>query len=505
MPRATPRLTTSSLALTATAALLVSAVSMVAGPASPASAAAGTADKVVVSLPTTPGKPGVAQTGTVTVTDSSGAAVAGKTVALSLDHGFVTSGAPTTTTVGDRAGGLQASTTPVVTGANGQASFTLGIARDAGFDDDGAVTSAVTATADAASGIASATWSSASPLNGGSVDVALSPFQENPVGPTVSGDRTYYEVTTRDQFGNAVAGEQVQLFPAGTPSVDYSSDFVSNLDALGDFWVYSDDPGTVSTTVTWPDAPTFRYTGTAGQAAAGAPADVDGKATVSYYDVSFSGSRYSIGSSADGNLAVGTTVTKTVTVLDQLGRPVRGLDVQFFRVGPDSGGGDQKVDRETNSAGQASYSFVGSGAGSAKVTAVVSDGLSRKNLTSENGFRFNVAAVVAGAKAKDLKKAAKAAAKAGKGKKKGAVVLADELDVLAVRSDKLAAGAAVSVYAVKGSSLKPVKAKGGELDEAGRTVLSVKDKNAKKATSYVVVVGQTGTTFSATSAPAKVK
>ena len=50
----------------------------------------------------------------------------------------------------------------------------------------------------------------------------------------------------------------------------------------------------------------------------------------------------------------------------------------------------------------------------------------------------------------------------------------------------------MSVYAVKGTALKPVKATGEELDEAGRTVLSVKDKNGKKATSYVVVVGQTG-------------
>ena len=48
-------------------------------------------------------------------------------------------------------------------------------------------------------------------------------------------------------------------------------------------------------------------------------------------------------------------------------------------------------------------------------------------------------------------------------------------------------------------------AKGAELDDSGRAIVAVKDRNGKRATRYVVVVGQTAITFGATSAEAKVR
>jgi 5-hydroxyisourate hydrolase-like protein (transthyretin family) len=472
------------LALTATAALL--GLTTVALPTA-AHAAPGVPDQVTVALTTGLGTPGVAQTGTVTV-EADGVPVANQSVTLSLDHGFFTTGdEKTPSVVGARAGNLEQSGTTLTdtTDGQGQLTFEVAIERDPGFDDDGRVDAVVTATAGAARGQAGAAWSSAHPLNGGSVDVVLSTVQENPVAPTVSGDRTAYDVVTRDQFGNAVAGEPVQVYPSGTSSFDYSDDFESNLDAFGDFWVVSDVPGTLGTTVTWADAPTTLYTDTLGGTAAGPVKDVVGSASVRYYDVSFAGSTYSLLSSAPTGLApVGGSVTQTVVVNDQLGRPVRGLDVRFFRVGPDATDGNEKATRETNALGQASFTYVGTTPGAGKVTAVVSDGLSQRTLTGDTGFRWNITATLAGVKARG-----------------GSA----DTDVLEVRASKVAAGAKVRVYRVKGhGKLKAVKAKHSRLDKRGRATLEVKDTNKRRKTKYVVVVQPTGTTFAVTTRSVRV-
>ena len=152
----TKRRLTSTPALTVTAALLLGSVSSLALSSS-AQAATGP-DKVVVSLPTTSGKPGVAQVGSVTVTEA-GQPVAGQTVTLSLDHGFFATGKEKTpSVVRAKAGNLQptgastaqSTTLTGTTNAQGVLAFDVAIERDPGFDDDGAVTSVVTATADAA-------------------------------------------------------------------------------------------------------------------------------------------------------------------------------------------------------------------------------------------------------------------------------------------------------------------------------------------------------------------
>ncbi len=410
-------------------------------------------------------------------------------VTLSVDHGFFTTGAEELpSVVGAPAGNLVQLGTSITekTDINGEVSFQVGIERDPGFDDDGSVAAQVTAQAETLTQHGSAGWTSASPLNG-QVEVVLSPSarQENPVAPAVSGDRTWYDVFTRDQFGNPVAGEPVYLDFAGKlDDYDYSEDFVtSDLGHEGDFWVVSFVPGDLAVTGTW-DAPSYRYSNTAG-AATSSTADVSGGATASFYDVDFNATSFGLAPSVIGDAAVGTTITQIATVVDQRGNPVRGFEVRFFRFGPESGGGEGRADQITNRRGQASYSFVGADPGTARVTAVVSDGVSHRTLVSEVRFRFPVSVVLTatkgGAKTKDRKSEA------------------GTTDELTVHASKVAAGASVSVYRVKGSKLKRVKAKGLRLDAGGKATVAVSDRNGRRKTTYVVVVMPTATTFAATS------
>jgi hypothetical protein len=450
--------------------------------------------------------PGLAQAATVTLTapddavdrdpgtagvqgdpDTARDALVGEEVTLSVDHGFFTTGAEELpSVVGARAGNLVQLGTSIseLTDANGEVSFQVGIERDPGFDDDGAVAAVVTAQAGGLIEQESAEWSSAGPLNG-QVEVVLSPSarQENPVAPAVSGDRTWYDVFTRDQFGNPVNGEPVYLDFAGKlDDFDYSEDFVtSDFGHEGDFWVVSFVPGDLTVTGTW-EAPSYRYTTTAG-AATSSTADVSGSATASFYDVDFNATSFGLAPSTSGEAAVGTTITQIATVVDQRGNPVRGFEVRFFRFGPESGGGESRAAQITNDRGQASYSFVGTDPGTARVTAVVSDGVSHRTLVSEVRFRYSVSAVLT---------ATKGGAKA-------------DDDELTVHASKVAAGAKVSVYRVKGSKLKRVKAKGVKLDADGKATFAVSDRNGRRKTTYVVVVGLTATTFAATSPALKTR
>lgn len=474
---------TPSLALAAVAAL---ALTVTAGP----SASAAPGDTLTLSAPSGVATPGKALTYTATLTSSTGTVQAGKDVTLSVDHGFFTDGKESVpSVVGAPAGNLHqlGSSLTATTDSKGQVTFEVGIQRDAGFDDDGKVTSVVTATADGATGQGNAAWSSANPLNG-SVEVALSPTsrQEQPVAPAVSGDRVWYDVFTRDQFGNPVDGQSVDLdFSGQRTDFDYSEDSVtSDLAREGDFWVTSFVPGDLVVTGLW-TTPSYTYSSTTGSASAHAPADVSGATAASFYDVDFNASSFSLVPAIPGDVAVGSTVTETATVVDQRGNPVRGYEVKFFRFGPDSGGGsDQRADRITNNRGQASYSFVGADPATAKVTAVVSDGVHERTLTSEVRFRYPVSVSLAAATAK----AAKTEGADGA-----------DVDAMTVHASKVAAGAKVAVYRAKGSKLKHVKAEGVKLDDAGNVTFAVPDTNGRRKTKYVVVVAATSTTFAATS------
>jgi hypothetical protein len=507
-PRRSSRSTIPSLALSAvTAVALTAVVTAVIAPQSASAAADPLPDGSTLVLSALGSStPGMAQAGTVTLTapddtvdtDPNVSGVQGdpgtardalvdQDVTLSVDHGFFTTGAEKVpSVVGARAGNLAQLGTSISekTDTNGQVSFQVGIERDPGFDDDGLVAAEVTAQAGDLIQQGSAEWSSANPVNG-QVEVVLSPSarQENPVAPAVSGDRTWYDVFTRDQFGNPVDGEPVYLDFAGKlDDFDYSEDFVtSDLGREGDFWVVSFVPGDITVTGTW-NAPSYRYTNTAG-AATSSMADVSGGAPASFYDVDFNATSFGLAPSTSGEAAVGTTITQIATVVDQRGNPVRGFEVRFFRFGPESGGGEGRAEQITNGRGQASYSFVGADPGIAKVTAVVSDGVSHRTLVNEVRFRFAVSVVLVatkgGAKTKD--------------------------EELTVRASKVAAGAKVSVYRVKGSKLKRVKVRGVKLDADGKATFAVSDRNGRRKTAYVAVVGSTPTTFAATSPALKTR
>ena len=300
----------------------------------------------------------------------------------------------------------------------------------------------------------------------------------------MSGDRTWYDVFTRDQFGNPVDGEPVYLdFTGKLDDFDYSEDFVtSDLGHEGDFWVVSFVPGRPHRDRHW-DAPSYRYSSTTGSAASGT-GDVSGAATASFYDVDFNATSFALAPATSGDAAVGSTVTQIATVVDQRGNPVRGFEVKFFRFGPESGGGEGRGGPDHQQPRSGQLLVRRREPGIAEVTAVVSDGVSQRTLASEVRFRFRVAAALKAAKGGDATAAT---------------------DELSVRASKVAAGAKVSLYTVKGSKLKRVKGVSVKLDKDGRATLAVADRNGRRKTTYVVVVAATPTTFAATSPELKLR
>lgn len=422
--------------------------------------------------------PGLAQDGTLTVlapddtygTDAGTAPdpVVGQVYSLTVDHGFFTTGqGPLAPAVGDMAGNLDQLGTKLtgVTDVDGQIDFMVGIARDGGFDDDGKVTATVSV-AGGLPGAAGAAWDTKEPLNG-HVALTLSPAgeQDGPVNPALAGDRTFYDVFTLDQFGNRVGGVPVELeYTGNTDDYDYSDDDTdSDFDTFGDIWVTSFEAGTITITGTWAEAPTYLYN-TAGQAVADVR-DVTGSITSSTYEGNFKASSFSMTSSISEVVKVGTSVTQTVRVIDQLGNPVRGYQVQYFRDGPDHNAGDVVATRSTNAQGEAAYTFVGTKRGRAKITAEVTDGTNRRLLTGSAVFGATI-------KARLVK------GKGGSG-----------ADRLQVSANKLAAGAQVRVYRVLKGKRYAVGAK--KLNRKGAVVFTIRDRNRNARTTYVAVVHST--------------
>ncbi len=444
------------------------------------------------------GTPGLAKKGTVTVTDPSSKPIAGQVFTLNLDHGFFTSGdSATPTTLDADAGNLvqQGATLTAKTDPNGQIAFKAGIARDAGFDDDAKVTSTVTVSGVTTSGT-SAAWNTANPLNG-DVAIRLSPAgeQDGPVNPTPAGHRAFYDVFALDQFGNPVVQSDNYFDEFGNPistpnedapvvidlrntekggdcnDCDDSGDdsWVADLTSFGDIWVQSFVAGTLDITGTWVEAPTYRFD------AKGAPvssrADATSTTASPFYDVSFNGSSFSMSSSVSDTVRVGTTVTQTVRVVDQRGNPIEGYEVRFLRFGPDDVRGDVVATRSTNALGVATYSFIGTRPGRATITAEVTDGTRRRELTGTAAFGTAVRARLSKTKGTS----------AGRG--------ADRLTVAAGRAT---AGARVDLYRVVKGVEKRVGSK--KLGRKGTVNFTVRDTNRSSRTTYVAVVRSTSKT-----------
>jgi len=402
--------------------------------------------------------------------DSDRDPVEGQVYTLSLDHGFFTTGSgPLPSVVGAPAGDLDdlGTTLTGITGADGEIPFRVGMGRDKGFDDDAKVTATLTALVGGAAQTKSAVWDSTNPLNG-RVSVALSAEseQENPVDPAVAGDRVYYDVLALDQFGNRVGKNVIDLTYTGDiDNWDYSDDSVlSDFTASSDIWLTSFEPATITATGTWEAAPTELYVDTLGNSEQATETASD-STSASFYEVDFDTSEFSMTSSATDVVKVGTAVTQTVRVVDELGNPVRGYEVQFFRYGPDKVSGEALATGTTNARGEASYTFVGTKLGSAVVTATVTDGLGTEELKTRVRFGSAVTARLV-------------ATKSGKG--------ADRLTVTAASAPS---GARVELYRVVND--KRTLVDDGKLSRTGKIKFSVKDRNGNAHTSYVALVKST--------------
>jgi hypothetical protein len=442
------------------------------------------------------GTPGVAQDGTLTVTapdDTYGTdagtdrdPVAGQVFTLSVDHGFFTTGhGPLPSVVGTPAGDLErlGTTLTGVTDADGSIDFSIGIGRDGGFDDDGLVSAQVTVPGGTTG--TSAAWSTAGTLNG-QVAIAIAPAseQDGPVNPALAGDRTLFDVFALDQFGNRVGGVPIELGYSGyTKDWDYSDDFtVSDFDTFGDIWVLSNLAGRIDVTGTWEEAPTYLYTDTSGTAVTD-KADVTGSAASTTYELNFDASRFSISSSVTDTVRVGSAVTQTVRVVDQQGNPVEGYQVRFLRYGPDDIRGEVVATRATNALGEATYSFVGTRRGRATVTAEVSDGNRRRELTASVAF----GAVV---KARLLRDRSKRVSNRS----------ADRLRII-TRAE--AAGARVLLYRITRGKQVLVGSK--KLNSKGEVAFKIRDRNRSARTTYRAVVRSTSNSIADQSNTVKIR
>ncbi len=397
----------------------------------------------------------------------------GQVYTITLDHGFFTSGqGPQPSVVGTMAGDLENEGTTLtgITDGTGTIPFQVGMARDTGFDDDGKVTATATAVIGGVSHTTTSAWDSTNPFNG-QVRVVLSAanIQVFPVDPAVAGDRAYYDVLALDQFGNRAGKFPIDLtYTRDIDNWDYSDDStISNFTIGSDMWLTSFEPGTINTTATWVDAPTKLYSDTLG-ASVVATATSQDSASTSFYNVDFDASTFTLTSTATDVVAIGSVVTQTVRVLDQMDNPVRGYDVQFFRYGPSVVDGNVQGTGTTNALGEVRYTFIGTELGLATVTAQVTNRLKIKDL------RVNVR----------FGKATTARIAVGAG--------GSSADRLTVLVDGVAAGTVVDLYRVVGDQRTLVTT--GKLSSAGRVSFLVKDRNGVAYTSYIAKVRSTLTT-----------
>lgn len=430
----------------------------------------------------------------VTIEDADGDPIVDQVFTLNLDHGFFTDGTSTTgTAAGDEVGNLEQDGTRLTgitdsTGrlefVTGSDTFQVGIARDAGFDDDGLVDASITV-AGVTTSDNNVTWDSANPLNG-DVAIRLSPagVQENAVNPTPVTKRAFYDVFALDQFGNPVASNDADDIPIRLTfsntraGFDYDDDEpFANLTSFGDFYVYSELAGTVGIKGTWFEAPSTTFGGQQGDTK-----DVFNTVSARSYGLNFNASSFSMTSSVTDTVRIGTTVTQTVRVRDQLGNPVDGYDVRFLRYGPDVSRGEVVATRTTNALGEATYSFIGTKAGRSTITAEVTDGLRRVQLFGRVSFGKVVRAKLVKTK--------------GSSSGRGA-------DRLTVTTRTAAPGARVYLYKIVKGKERLVGSR--KLNRKGQAAFSIRDRNRSARTTYVAQVRSTAKTIADRSNTAKLR
>jgi hypothetical protein len=404
--------------------------------------------------------------------------VAGTTVTLTVDQGFFTDGTPDPAPVVGADAGEFKSLTQTITGttdANGRVSYQVAIERNTGFDDDGMVKATVTATAGTATDTEDVDYTSANPVNGGSVSLELSPEaeQDGSTTPAPVGNDVAFDVYALDQFGNRVGGETVNLSEDGDDATTSAATATTDFEDDGDFTVTSTEGDDVTVTASW-TTETRKYTtatGT-GSPAAGANETLTDTATVEFAAFDLSAADLFLISKPGGTIKVGGAVTETLTVVDEFGDlGPSGLQVTFTRVGP--GGTSDTVTRLTNANGQASYAFVGTVKGVSTITAEVTDGSQVKTVTDKVTFASAVKTIKATISGTD-----NGAAK----------------DKVKVSTAPAAPGAKVTLYKVVKGKKVVVGVK--TLKANGKASFGAADTNGNAKTKYYVVVAKTASTTS---------
>lgn len=453
----------------------------------------------------TPGRPVAVQ---ITVENADGDVLTDVPVAASTDHGFfaqVESGSTgksytaltTSDIVPDPAAAeganygewksLGAQTT-LTTNDSGVATAVVAIEKDAGFDDDGAVTAKVSFVVGGQTITKDVVFDSSNPLNPGEVKLTLADTQTVTVLPKAPiGETVTYVATATDQFGNLTdvpvaltddtgsASTSVNTITTGftnSPKTFTASATAAASQTITGTWA--------ATTSTWTDA----ITGTAGfqeETALGVDGTKPGTknvtgttAAVTWYAIDLAASTYTLVHSGEERQPIGSTVTVTYKAVDQNGEPIQGLSVKFFRSGPDDQqDGEGNTPITTNANGEATYIFQGTRAGTATVTAVVSSGTT----------------VIPSAQ-KTTTVAFGAAPKASINLKVSATSKGTN-DVISINANGKAAGLTAVIYR-GGKKIGTVK-----LNASGNGSIKVKDLNGSKKTTYTVKVAGTSATLAA--------
>ena len=307
-----------------------------------------------------------------------------------------------------------------------------------------------------------------------------------PQAPTT--EQVKYDLFVEDQFGNLVDGEQVKLSDdlsgATVNTVDGRTTGTSQLEneppavtlassAEGDQEVSAE---WVVDSNTWMDsvAPGVDFVRDSDDEDTTREASA---AAVEWYDVDYATSDYTMTHDGIDPQGVGTTVVVTYQAADQVGEPIQGLQVSFFRAGPDDeqdGNGDAAV--VTDAAGQATYVFQGVTDGTAIIDTVVREPAPSTTIIRDAGVNHMVTFGAAKAEV-----ASRLVARS-----KGTN---DRLIITAPRS---ARGAKVLIYGLIDGDITKVGQ--GRLDNQGKLVKEVRDRNGKKATKYAAIVRATSRT-----------
>ncbi len=432
----------------------------------------------------------------MTVKNAGGDTLADVPVTLTVDHGyfpkvnksgdFVPATMPTSASdlVGDWAS--DGTSITVKTNDSGVAEFPVAIGRDSAFDTDGTLTMKVSASAGAASKNYGVDFSTQDALNGSSVDFVLAPHQSALSAlPNVRFDSTdvFYNMVATDQFGNPVPASLSGFSQSGQGDYDWNCSFSHfgfpgvPADSCADGQVYFYDyyaPGAENAQVSWSSAPELTWADADGSKAGfqygygdwtSGSQSLTGSLALNWYTVDAANSTITLANDTSNNMAdVGTTVTEKVTAIDQYGVPINCADVQFLRSGPSGNG---SVSDCTNANGVLTYNFMGTTAGTANISAVVSvNGIQVAKLYDSVTFKNAVSAAL-------------------KGHSKGT------LDVLKVRTSPADTGATV---VFKRGHHKIGKAL---VNSHGVAKLKVTDKNGNKLSRYHAKVKPTLISFGA--------